>query len=358
VTGATQEVRYLLVGVGNVGRRFLELTVLKAETLRRLGLVLVPVGVADSSGIALSSEGLDPRRIVALKAAGQGVADYPGWGQRGVGPLQMVRSSVTPLPAGAPTGAGPGLLIDASPANMVDGQPGLGCIEAALQAGLHVVTANKAPLVLAFPRLQALARERGVRLGFDATVAGGLPAVNLGQRDLAAAGITRLEGVLNLTTNYILTRMADDGLTYDQALAEAQAAGHAETDPRLDVEGWDAANKLVILAHSVLGQPATLADVEVEGILGVTPEMLRQAAAQDRRIKLLAVAEQRSSGWHLSVAPLALDAGHPLAGLGGKQMGIVYHTDINGALSATIVEDTPLPTAAAVLRDVVDILGG
>ena len=356
MTGTTRVVRYLLVGAGNVGRRFLELTVVKAETLRRLGLVLIPVGVADSSGFAVNSEGLDPRRIVALKVAGQGVAEYPGRGRRGIDALQMVRSAVTPSPADGRTGAGPGLLIDASPANMVDGQPGLGCIEAALQAGLHVVTANKAPLVLAFPRLEALARDRGVRLGFDATVAGGLPAVNLGQRDLATASISRLEGVLNLTTNYILTRMADDGLTYDQALADAQAAGHAETDPRLDVEGWDAANKLVILAHSVLGQPATLADVEVEGILGVTPEMLRQAAAQDHRIKLLAVAEQRSGGWHLSVAPLALDAGHALARLGPKQMGIVYHTDIGGELSATIVEDTPLPTAAAVLRDVVDIL--
>ena len=349
-TTSTREVRFLLIGVGNVGRRFLELVLDKAETLRRLGLVLIPVGVADSSGMALNAEGLDPRRILALKAAGQGVADYPGWGRRGVGPLQMVFSAVTP-------GAGPGLFIDASPANLEDGQPGLGCIEAALGAGLHVVTANKAPLVLAYPRLRALAREHGVRLGFDATVAGGLPAVNLGQRDLAVADVQRLEGVLNLTTNYILTRMADDALSYAEALAHAQAAGHAETDPRLDVEGWDAANKLVILAHSVLGQPVTLDDVEVEGILGVTPEMLRRAAAQGRRVKLLAVARREDGGWRLRVAPEALEAGHPLAQLGAKQMGIVYHTDICGVLSAAIVEETPLPTAAAVLRDVVDILG-
>jgi len=349
-TRSIREARFLLIGAGNVGRRFLELVLDKGETLRsRLGLVLVPVGVADSSGMALNSEGLDPGRILDLKAAGQGVADYPGWGRRGVGPLQMVHSAVTP-------GGGPGLLIDASPANMEDGQPGLGCIEGALRAGLHVVTANKAPLVLAFPRLQALARERGVRLGFDATVAGGLPAVNLGRRDLAAADIHRLEGILNLTTNYILTRMADDDLTYEQALADAQAAGHAETDPRLDVEGWDAANKLVILAHSVLRQPVTLGDVEVEGILGVTPETLRQAAARGHRVKLLAVAQQDGGGWHLRVAPRALDASHPLAQLGAKQMGIVYHTDISGILSATIVEETPLPTASAVLRDVVDIL--
>ncbi len=348
---SAREVRYLLVGVGNVGRRFLELTVDKAETLRqRLDLVLVPVGVADSSGLALNPTGLDPRRIVALKAAGQGVADYTGRGRQGIPALEMVRAALSP-----PSGAGPQLLIDASPANMEDGQPGLACIEAALQAGLHVVTANKAPLVLAFPRLLALARERGVSLGFDATVAGGLPAVNLGQRDLAAADVHRLEGVLNLTTNYILTRMADDGLTYDEALAEAQAAGHAETDPSLDVEGWDAANKLVILAHSVLGHAATLDEVEVEGIGRVTPAMLRQAASEGRRVKLLAVAERGPGGWCLRVAPRALDADHPLARLGPKQMGIVYHTDINGMLTATVSEETPMPTASAVLRDVVQI---
>jgi homoserine dehydrogenase len=351
-TTSTQEVRYLLVGAGNVGRRFLELTVDKGQKLRReLGLSLVLVGIADSSGAALNPAGLDPRRIVGLKVAGKGVAEHSDWGRQGVGALEMVRTAVTSWP----DEDRPQLLIDASPGNLEDGQPGLGCIEAALQASLHVVTANKAPLVLAFPHLLALAREQGVSLGFDATVAGGLPAVNLGQRDLAAADVHRLEGILNLTTNYILTRMADDGLDYDQALAEAQAAGHAETDPRLDVEGWDAANKLVILAHSVLGQPVSLEDVEVEGIKGVTPAMMRQAAAEGRRIKLLALAERGSGSWHLQVAPQALAADHPLARLGPKQMGIVYHTDISGILSATIVEETPLPTASAVLRDVVQV---
>jgi homoserine dehydrogenase len=182
--------------------------------------------------------------------------------------------------------------------------------------------------------------------------------VNLGRRDLAAATIHRLEAVPNLTTNYILTRMAEDGLSYEQALGDAQAAGHAETDPSLDVEGWDAANKLVILAHSVLNYPATLDDVAVEGILGVSGDMLAGAAAEGRRIKLVAVAEQEAEGYRLSVAPTSLVASHPLAQLRPKQMGIVFHTDICGVLSAAILEETPVPTAAAMLRDVVDIYSG
>ncbi|MEJ2736929.1 MAG: homoserine dehydrogenase [Anaerolineae bacterium] len=275
------------------------------------------------------------------------MAEYPDWGQPGLSALEMIQAADATCDCG--------LMLEASPANLTDGQPGLGCIEEALARGMHVVTANKAPLVLAFPHLMDLARACGVQLRFDATVAGGLPAVNLGQRDLAAAHIYRMEGVLNLTTNYILTRMADDGLSYEEALGDAQAAGHAETDPSLDVEGWDAANKLVILAHSVLGYPATLDDVSVEGILGVAAEMPSLSAAGRKRLKLVAVAEEEGDGYRLSVQPTWLEEKHPLAQLGPKQMGIVYHSDISGVLSAAIVEETPVPTAFAMLRDVVGI---
>ena len=344
MTTSTQKVRFLLIGVGNVGRRFLELLVRKQDTLRdRLGLELILRGVADTSGVAICPTGLDPGQVVQLKAEGQGVAAYPHWGQPEVSAFEMVRITEADL------------LLEASPANLKDGQPGLRCIEGALSRAMHVVTANKAPLVLSFPRLLDLTRVHGVQLRFDATVAGGLPAVNLGQRDLAAAEIHRLEGVLNLTTNYILTRMAQDGLSYDEALAHAQDAGHAETDPSLDVEGWDAANKLVILAHSVLGYPATLADVAVEGITHVNPETLRQAVAEGKRVKLVATAERDGDRYDLSVRPIWLDADHPLAQLGPMQMGIIYYTDISGVISAAIIEETPVPTASAMLRDVVDI---
>jgi len=340
----TRQVRFLLVGAGNVGRRFLELLVRKEDSLRdSLDLELIPVGVADTSGAAVCPTGLDPHDIVRLKSEGRGVAETPRWGQPGLSALDMAQTTKADL------------LLEASPGNLNDGHPGLGCMEAALSRGMHVVSANKAPLVLAYPRLLALAREKGVQLRFDATVAGGLPAVNLGQRDLAAAEVYRLEGILNLTTNYILTRMAQDGLTYEEALADAQAAGHAETDPTLDVEGWDAASKLVILAHAVLGYPATLDDVAVEGITRVSAEELERAATVGKRVKLVATAEQDGSTYRLGVRPTWLDADHPLAQLGPKQMGIVYHTDISGVISAAIVEETPVPTASALLRDVVDI---
>jgi homoserine dehydrogenase len=341
---SSRSVRLLLVGVGNVGRRVLELLVQKRALLsEHFGLSLILVGAADSSGAAMQSSGLEPQEIVRLKTAGLGVADYAGAGRPGATALEVVETVSADM------------LLEAAPANLQGGQPGLGCIERALHRGMHVVTADKVPLVLAYPRLHALAQEHGVQLRFSATVGGGLPAVNIGRRDLAAAEIVRLDGILNLTTNYILTRMAE-GQSYAEALAQAQAAGHAETDPRLDVEGWDAASKLVILAHSVLGYPATLAEVEREGITHLTGEVLRQATAAGKRIKPVASAVKEGDRYRLCVGPVALPVDHPLAVLGAEQMGIVYDTDINGQIAASVLEETPLPTAAAMLRDVVEIL--
>jgi homoserine dehydrogenase len=343
---AIEQVKLVLIGVGNIGRRFLEILVRKQETLRaRYGLELVLVGVADTSGAALAVEGLDPLRVIQLKQEGQGVGAYPLRGRPGLEAVQLVRQAQADV------------LLEASPTNLQDGQPGLGCMEEALRRGMHVVTSNKGPLVLAYSRLVKLAAEKGVRLAFSGAVAGGLPTVNIGRRDLAGSEILRLEGILNLTTNYILTQMAEKGKSYAEALAEAQAQGHAEADPSLDVEGWDAANKLVILAQSVLGQTASLEDVEVEGITGIRPEELKRATVSGKVIKLIAKAERENGGYRLSVQPTWLDRSHPLARLTAHQMGIVYHTDINGTITATIVEEDPLPTAAAMLRDLVNIYG-
>jgi len=341
---AIEQVRLVLIGVGNIGRRFLEILARKEDALRaRYGLELVLVGVADSSGAALAVEGLDPLQVIQLKQEGRGVAAYPLLGRAGVGALELVQQAQADV------------LLEASPTNLQDGQPGLGCMEEALRRGMHVVTVNKGPLVLAYSRLVKLAAERGARLAFSGAVAGGLPTVNIGRRDLAGSDILRLEGILNLTTNYILTQMAEKGKSYAEALAEAQAQGHAEADPSLDVEGWDAANKLVILAQSVLGQAAGLDDVEVEGITGIGSEELKQAAASGKVIKLIARAEREDGGYHLSVRPTWLAPSHPLARLTAHQMGIVYHTDINGAITAVIDEEDPTPTAAAMLRDLINI---
>jgi homoserine dehydrogenase len=196
---------------------------------------------------------------------------------------------------------------------------------------------------------------RSPALRFSACAGGALPTINIGRRDLIGCRIERVEAVLNGTTQGILRAMEAGG-SYADALADMQRRGLAETDPMLDVEGWDAANKVVILANAVLGRPTTLADVAVEGITGLTAEELREATAHGSRVVLLCLAEQEGDDYRLSVRPTALPLDHPLARMTGDEMGIVYYTDIAGRASATTMERGPEPTAAAMLRDVLEIV--
>jgi homoserine dehydrogenase len=338
--------RLLLVGLGNVGRSFLQILQSQTSLLaERHGVAFRVVGVADSSGIATAADGFDSAAIVALKQRGGAAASLPG-GRAGVPALALAENA----PADA--------LLEATPVDLRTGQPGLDITRAALRRGLPVVLANKGPLALAWAELAALSDLGGAAatpLRFSACVGGAMPTINLGVRDLAGARILRVEAVLNGTTQYILRAM-EGGRDFAEILAEAQRRGLTETDPSLDVDGWDAANKLVILANAVLRQPTTLADVRVEGIGGLTADALRGAAARGERIVLLCLAESNGAGrFRLSVGPTPLPLDHPLARMDSDEMGVVYHTDIAGRASATSAERDPVPTAAAMLRDLLEI---
>ncbi len=336
-----QTTRLAIVGLGNVGRRLLELIEMKGGWLDdHYGLKLAIVGAADTSGAAIAPEGLEIGQVLRFKRGHKGIASYPKTGRKGMTPQELVRSLDADV------------LVELSLTNLKDGEPGLSTIRAALDRKMSVVTANKGPLVLAYPELVTLAIANGARLLHSATVTGGLPTLNIGTRDLGAAKIDKFEGILNGTTNYILARMSE-GQSYDQALKHAQEIGMAEADPSLDVDGWDAANKLVIVANAVLRRPTKLKDVAVEGIRGVTRPDLEMADKHRQVIKLVALAEKIGKDYELSVRPTRLDKSHPLAQIGAGMMGVIYHTDINGTIFASIEEHDPYPTAAAVLRDIV-----
>jgi homoserine dehydrogenase len=337
------QVRLAVVGLGNVGRRFLELVQLKHELIRkRFGLELWIAAAGDTTGGADYFRGLDIPTILELKRSGKGMAAYPQHGRGEMQPVEVVR------------GAEADVLVENTLTNLKDGEPGLSTMREALGRRMHVVTANKGPLVLAYQELAELALRHKVKLLHSATVCGGLPVVNIGRRDLGACEFTRFEGVVNGTTNHILAAMAR-GETFDNALRHMQAEGIAEADPSLDVDGWDAANKLVIVANAVLNRPTALKDVRVEGIRGVTPQDLSAAADQNEVIKLVARAVRSGEDFILTVKPERLPRSHPLASVEGGYMGVLYETDINGQVFARIKEDNPYPTAAAVLRDVINL---
>ncbi len=338
-------VRIVLVGLGNLGRRFCEVVRDKEVLLReRYGLEIKLVGAADSRGAAYDPEGLDPVTVSQLKADGGTVGDYPVSGQAGWDAVTLVRKVDADV------------LLDASPVNLeAGGEPGLSCVRIALKKGMHVVMPNKGPLVLAFSELHELAEAQGVALRYDGTVAGGLPALNVGCRDLRAASVRLLEAVPNLVTGYVMDMLAD-GLSWEAATTRARQEGVLEADASWDLDGWDAAAKLTIMANAVLGCNVRLEDVTRSGIDAVSREELRAALDRGERYRLLARAELMPEGeYRLSVTPTPLSAAHPLGHLGQKQMGVVYTTDIYGTITLLIDEPSPIPSAATMLRDLLDI---
>lgn len=338
-----KQVRMALIGVGNVGRAFLQLMAEKAPLLAdKYGLELILAAAADSSGAIVNQAGIAPGALLAHKQAGKGVAAYPGAHFVGTAREAVINVHHD-------------LLLEASPVDLKTGEPGLSCVRAALDNGVGVVLANKAPLVLAFRELTDRAKETGLGFAYSATVCGALPVVNIGQRDLVGCDIRGLRGIFNSTSNSILEAMSLGG-SYARALKQAQLDGIAEANPSLDVEGWDTANKLVIIANSILGFPATLADVwPLEGITRITPEQILEAAGKDKVVKLVATAERSRDGFRLSVEPQWLPRADFLANMSGWEMGIVFDTDIMGLQQFKVDERGPIPTAAAMLRDVINL---
>ncbi|MDP9793653.1 homoserine dehydrogenase [Catenuloplanes nepalensis] len=305
------------------------------------GLDLRVVAAVDSSGAIVDAGGIDPAALAAHKAAGGRAVDLPG--------VTVAGGTIADVLA---AGVEFDMLIEAGPGDLETGGAGLVAVRAARSAGIPVVLAAKAPLVLAWDELTG----PGPAVAYSACVGGALPTVTLLRATLTSARATRIEAALNGTSVYVLS-LIEDGLSPADAVARAQATGIAEPDPSFDLDGWDAACKLVILANATLGTRARLSDVDRTGITGVTRDDLLRARAAGRRIVPLATAVPGVDGWHLTVAPAELPLDHPLARMDAEEMGIVVHTDVAGRLSATTREPDAIPSAAAVLRDIITLAG-
>jgi homoserine dehydrogenase len=250
--------RLLLHGLGHVGRRLLGLLVDRGREFEsRYGLRLGVTAATDSTGTTHREDGLDLSALLDWKHKGRGVATFPG-GRSALTAKELLTRHAADV------------VLEATPTNLSSGEPGLSVAQAALKAGMPVVLASKGPLVVAFDRLVALsdrAAPSRPAMRFSGAVGGGMPSINVGRRDLAGTRITRVEAVLNLTSQLLLARMAE-GEPLESCLAEARARCIVEADASLDVDGLDAAAKLVILANAVLDQPTKLADVEIEDARG------------------------------------------------------------------------------------------
>lgn len=317
----SRRMRLALVGFGTVGQGLVEVLRDKGDALRkRYGLEVAITAVSDLRlGSAYRAQGFEPDELLEAAAA-RGLEELPadahGW--EALETIERAEADV---------------LAEMSYTDLETGEPGLTHVRAALRRNLHVVTTNKGPVALEFPDLRALAEEHGVGIGVEGTVMSGTPALALGTDLLAGAGVRRIEGILNGTTNYILTRM-EGGMSYERALAEAQEKGYAEADPTGDVDGYDAAGKVVILANLVMDAPLTMANVERTGIAGLTSDDIAAAADAGERWKLIGRLEQRSDGGvSARVAPERVAHDDPLAGVDGATNAITYSTDLLGPVT-------------------------
>ena len=229
---------------------------------------------------------------------------------------------------------------------------------ACLTAGKHVITANKAMLAVHGDELFALAAARGVSIAFEAAVAGGIPVIAALRDGLVANRIDGIHAILNGTCNYILSQMESAGMSYADALAGAQRLGYAEADPTLDVDGTDTAHKLAILARIAFNGRIPLSSIRTEGIQTITYQDIVSAKRMGARIKLLAVAQRRPAGLELRVAPTLVPLDHPLAAVNANHNGIAITSSHAGTTLLVGPGAGALPTASAVLADLVDVCSG
>jgi homoserine dehydrogenase len=245
---------------------------------------------------------------------------------------------------------GADILFETIPVNYETGQPAVEFIRSALESGMHVATANKGPVVHAYHDLTRLAAEMGVKFYFESAVMDGAPVFGLFRETLPAANVHAFRGVLNSTTNLILSRM-EQGESFDQAVKYAQSIGIAETDPSGDVDGWDAAIKVCALATVLMGVETEPRDVDREGIRGITSEDIELAKAEGKRWKLVCEAHWDGGQLHLSVSPQMVGIDSPLYGVDGTTSILQIESDVLGKLS--LIEEDPGPhtTAYGLLAD-------
>lgn len=326
--------KVMICGFGTVGQGFAEVLAMRSDFLRkRSGEDVVITGVMDSRTYALNSSGFDPIELVdRKKSTGKvGSETYTD----SVDVLKMANYDV---------------LVEVSPTDVKTGGAGLPNIIQALESGKDVITVNKGPLALKFAELMSLAEKNGCELRFEGSVGGAMPIINLCRENMAGEDITSIRGIFNGTCNFILSKM-DKGQPFEQALKEAQQMGYAETDPTNDVEGYDSACKVVILANSIFGRNVTFDDVKITGITGITEEAIALAASRNMVIRLIG----EVSDTKLEVGPRLIPKGHPL-GISGTMNTAQIISDLAGPVTVSGRGAGRKETASAILSDLIAII--
>lgn len=335
--------RIALLGFGNVGQAFARLLQRKRDHLREdYGFSFSITGIATARhGMAICSRGIDIDRALQLVSTGSNL-DVLSDQTPAHDPIEFIRS------------CGADVLFENTPVNYLDGQPALTYLRTALKAGMHAITANKGPVVHGYKELTDLATKHRRKFYFESAVMDGAPIFSLFRHSLPAVSLLGFTGILNSTTNLILTRM-EAGDSFDTALSYAQSIGITETDPSGDIDGWDAAVKVAVLVTVLMGFPLKPVQVDRAGIRHLTSEDILQARREGKRWKLVCTAQRHGQQITAQVAPQLVGSDSPLYGVNGTSSIVAFETDVLPQLS--IIEGSPGPetTAYGLLADFINI---
>ena len=339
------EFTLVLIGFGNVARRFVTLL---GETAERLDFTWKVVGISTRHhGSVVDKDGVDIRRAISTVESRQSLdrLDSSPRERSGIDVIRQVADAM-----GDDAAEGRLVCVETTVLDIDRGEPAVSHVRAALEGQAHVVTANKGPAAFAYHELEALAESVDRVFFFEGAVMDGVPVFNLVRETMPALIVEGFRGVINTTSNYILSEL-ERGLEFDHALAEMQARGFAEADPSLDVDGWDAAAKTAALVNVLMGSVITPHHVARTGIRDVTGADVREAMGRNKRIRLVASAGRHGGKVKARVEPEVLDLHDPLANVGDVSNALYLTTDLLGEVGIVQRSGSLTQTAYALLSD-------
>lgn len=350
-----KNIRVGIIGYGGVGKSFIRLIKNKEDYLKKMGLILNIIFILKSDGGIYSYNGINLSELINTS---NDIDEANNINNNNNNISAILNKKITEhklwndeLTYDKVVDKNIDLLIEVTPTNIKTGEPALSYIREALGRKINVITANKGPILKNYKNLKKLAEENKVTLGIGCTTGGALPSINGGVIECAGAEINSIEGILNGTTNYILSQMLQNNVEYDIALKKAQSLGIAETDPTLDVEGFDTAIKMIILSNVLLGTDYKLEDVSIKGINNIKLRELQILKGEGKKIKLIG----RATDNFLKVEPKIIDNNYLLYNVDNKNKGIIYNTDTLGEIAIIGGASGTGNAAASILRDIINI---
>ena len=335
-----------LIGFGNVARALARLLLRKRDLLKsQYDITFAFTGISTGRhGCGVNPAGLNIEEALSLVESGKPISSLS---------TVQVEDSLSVIKQ-----SDADVMFENSPVNTQTGQPALDHIRTALELGMHAITANKGPVVHGYRELTTLARSKGKTFGFESTVLGGSPVFSVFRETFPLAELSSFKGILNATTNIILSRM-ETGESYEDAVKYCQSVGVAETDPTNDVDGWDAAIKVAALITVLMDMPFTPQQVNPIGIRGITRDMIEKASLEGKRYKLVCSVEKASDQIQARVAPELLDTSSPLYGMMNSSTGVTFRTDVLPDYSIAVSEREgmsggPIETAYGLFADFVN----